>query len=132
MARSNNFDDTSDHDWGVMIFAGYVFEWRLEYRAADGTGVSPDPADPDKTFRVLTLYVAEDLLAKTNPQAEPTPGEEQESRRYTCNRYASSLRPTSPGTTTPSARSAPTYPAFDESSRPSREDNFKSCWLARG
>ena len=64
MARRNEFDDTSEHDWGVMIFAGHAFEWHIEYRGADGTGVSPDPADPDKTFRVLTLCVAEDLLAK--------------------------------------------------------------------
>ena len=63
MARSNKFDDTSEHDWGIMIFAGYAFEWHIEYRATDGTGVSPDPADPDKTFRVLTLYAVDDLLA---------------------------------------------------------------------
>ena len=63
MARSNKFDNTSNHDWGVMIFAGYAFEWRIEYRATDGTRVSPDPADPGKTFRVLTLYTVGDLLA---------------------------------------------------------------------
>ena len=68
----------SEHDWGVFIFAGYSFEWDIEYRGADGTGISSDPADPEKTFRVLTLYVAEDLLA-TNPQAEPTPAKEQQS-----------------------------------------------------
>ena len=66
MAKSNKFDDTSEHDWSVMIFAGYVFEWHIEYRGKDGAGVSPDPADPDKTFRVLTLYIASDLLAKSN------------------------------------------------------------------
>ena len=49
MARHNRFDDSSEHEWGVFIFAGYAFEWRIEYRAADGTGVSPDPADPEKT-----------------------------------------------------------------------------------
>lgn len=64
MARTNTFDDTSNHDWGVMIFAGYAFEWRIEYRAADGNGISPDPADPAKTFRVLTLYTTADLLAE--------------------------------------------------------------------
>ena len=79
MARYNKFDDGSKHDWGVMIFAGYSFEWHIEYRGADGTGISPDPADPEKTFRVLTLYVAEDLFAKTNPHAEPTPAKEQQS-----------------------------------------------------
>lgn len=65
MARCNKFADTSDHEWGVMLFAGYAFEWHIEYRAVDGAGVSPDPTDPDKTFRVLTLYAINDLLADT-------------------------------------------------------------------
>lgn len=56
MARHNRFDNDSEHDWGVFIFAGYSFEWHIVYRSANGTGVSPDPADPEKTFRVLTLY----------------------------------------------------------------------------
>ena len=30
--------------------------------ANSGTGVSPDPADPSKTFRILTLYVLNDVL----------------------------------------------------------------------
>jgi hypothetical protein len=79
MARSNKFHDTGEHDWGVMLFAGYVFEWRIEYRASNGTGVSPDPADPAKTFRVLTLYVVENILAKTNPQPRQTPAKEHPS-----------------------------------------------------
>jgi len=29
----------------------------------DGTGTSSDPADPDKTLRVLTLYAIDDVLA---------------------------------------------------------------------
>ena len=33
------------------------------YRSTDGTGLSPDPADPDKTLRVLTLYAVDDVLA---------------------------------------------------------------------
>ena len=45
---THKFDNTSDHDWGVIIFAGYVFEWRIEYRSTDGTGVSPDPAHPER------------------------------------------------------------------------------------
>jgi Protein of unknown function (DUF3768) len=63
MARYTQFDDTSEHDCGVFIFAGFSFEWRIEYRGNDGFGVSPDPADPDKTFRVLTLYAIDDVLA---------------------------------------------------------------------
>jgi hypothetical protein len=62
LSRYNRFDDDSEHDWGVFIFAGYSFEWRIECRGKDGTGVSLDPADPDKTFRVLTLYAMDDLL----------------------------------------------------------------------
>jgi hypothetical protein len=62
MSRYNKFTDDSEHDWGVFIFAGYAFEWRMEYRGKDGTGVSPDPADPDQTFRVLTLHAVDDLL----------------------------------------------------------------------
>jgi hypothetical protein len=45
------------------IFAGFAFEWRIEYRGKDGTGVSPDPTDQEKTFRVLTLYAVDDVLA---------------------------------------------------------------------
>jgi hypothetical protein len=62
MSQYKKFDDDSEHDRGIFIFAGYSFEWLIEYRSSDGTGASPDPADPDQTFRVLTLYVANDLL----------------------------------------------------------------------
>jgi hypothetical protein len=62
LSRYRTFADDSQHDWGVFIFAGYSFEWRIEYRGPDGTGVSPDPADPLTTFRVLTLDVTADVL----------------------------------------------------------------------
>ena len=62
MSRYKKFDDDSEHDSGVFIFAGYSFEWRIEYRDKDGTGTSPDPADPDKIFRALTLYAVDDPL----------------------------------------------------------------------
>jgi hypothetical protein len=65
LARYNKFDPASEHDCGVFIFAGFAFEWRIEYRGKDGVGQSPDPADPDMTMRVLTLYVTEDVLAYT-------------------------------------------------------------------
>ena len=71
MARYNKFDDSSEHDWGVFIFAGYSFEWRIEYRTKDGTGVSPDPADPEKTLRVLTLYAVDDVLSQTSDGRTP-------------------------------------------------------------
>jgi hypothetical protein len=63
LAKYNKFAADSEHDWGTFIFAGFSFEWRIEYRDKDGTGISPDPADPDKTLRVLTLYAIDDVLA---------------------------------------------------------------------
>ena len=63
LARYNKFHADSEHDWGTFIFAGFSFEWRIEYRGKDGTGISPDPTDTDKTLRVLTLYAIDDVLA---------------------------------------------------------------------
>ena len=63
LARYNRFDSASEHDCGVFIFAGFAFEWRIEYRGKDGVGRSPDPADPEQTLRVLTLYAIDDVLA---------------------------------------------------------------------
>jgi hypothetical protein len=63
LARYDKFHSESEHDWGTFIFAGFSFEWRIEYRGKDGTGTSSDPADSDKTFRVLTLYAIDDVLA---------------------------------------------------------------------
>jgi hypothetical protein len=62
LSKYRKFDPESEHDCGVFIFAGYAFEWRIEYRASDGVSIAPDPADPAKTLRVLTIYVAEDCL----------------------------------------------------------------------
>jgi Protein of unknown function (DUF3768) len=68
MARFNRFAPDSEHDCGVFIFAGYSFEWRIEYRAASGDGLSPDPADPTRTLRVLTLYAFADVLNGGHPR----------------------------------------------------------------
>ena len=40
--------------------------WMKFFGNDDGSGVSPDPADPDKTFRVLALYALDDVLAEGN------------------------------------------------------------------
>jgi hypothetical protein len=63
LARYNSFDTDSDHDSGVFIFAGFAFEWWIEYRSVVGCGPSPDPADAARTFRVLTLSAVDDLLS---------------------------------------------------------------------
>lgn len=51
-----------EHDSGVFRFAGYSWVWAIGYRKKDGTGVSEDPSDPDKTLRVLTLHINADIL----------------------------------------------------------------------
>lgn len=68
MSRDRTFADDSEHDWGRFIFAGYAFEWQIEYLARDATAISPDPADAHKTSRILTLYVTDDLLIPTRPR----------------------------------------------------------------
>lgn len=62
LARYDRFHPDSEHDWGTFIFAGYSFEWRIEYRGADESAHSPDPSDAEQTFRVLTLYAMDDML----------------------------------------------------------------------
>lgn len=62
LSRYNKFGPDDDHGYGVFIFAGYSFEWQIDYRALDGGGVSLDPADASRTFRVLTLSLADDRL----------------------------------------------------------------------
>ena len=62
LSKYKKFADDSAHDWGTFIFGGYAFEWRIEYRSAVGPGLSPDPVNPDLTFRVLTLEVVADIL----------------------------------------------------------------------
>jgi predicted ATPase len=49
--RYNKFDADSDYDAEVFIFAGYSFEWHIEYRNSDGEGVSADPSDPTKNVQ---------------------------------------------------------------------------------
>jgi hypothetical protein len=71
MSRHAKFDRGSDHDRGRFVFAGYAFEWCVEYQNRDGTGVSPDPADPDKTLRVLTLSAVDDVLIRRAALCQP-------------------------------------------------------------
>lgn len=62
LSKYRKFEPDSEHDWGTYIFAGYAFEWRIEYRSPSGEGSSKNPADSSATFRVLTLSVIADVL----------------------------------------------------------------------
>jgi hypothetical protein len=57
------FEKNGYHDAGVFIFGGYSFEWWIRYVKRDGELGAPDPTDPSKTYRILTLEVTGDDLA---------------------------------------------------------------------
>ena len=53
-------DPHGEHDFGAFDLAGHRFFWKIDaYDKACRYG-SEDPADPDKTTRVLTIMLAED------------------------------------------------------------------------
>jgi hypothetical protein len=62
LSRYNRFTPDDAHDFGCFTFAGFQFEWRIDYRGADGRARSQNPADPNGTLRILTLYVVRDIL----------------------------------------------------------------------
>ena len=62
LSKYHRFTPDDDHDFGYFTFAGFEFEWEIEYRTEDGVGRSQDPADPNHTLRTLTLYVVRDIL----------------------------------------------------------------------
>ncbi len=53
-------DPHREHDFGAFDFAGHKFFWKIDYYDCQLESGSDDPADPDKTTRVLTIMLAED------------------------------------------------------------------------
>ena len=56
-------DPHGEHDFGSLTYGGQKLFWKIDYydRASFGTGRdmgSENPADPDKTVRVLTIMLA--------------------------------------------------------------------------
>jgi hypothetical protein len=58
----SNFDSSNDphgeHDFGSFDLAGQKFFWKVDYYDLALEAGSPDPADPTKTTRVLTIMLA--------------------------------------------------------------------------
>jgi hypothetical protein len=62
VATFDSFDADNDphgeHDFGSFDLAGDKFFWKLDYYDRNLEFGSDDPADPEKTTRVLTLMLA--------------------------------------------------------------------------
>jgi hypothetical protein len=66
-ARVRDFDDFSEdndphgeHDFGAFDFDGRRIFWKIDYYDPSLERGSEDPADPQKTTRVLTVLLAEE------------------------------------------------------------------------
>src|SRR4051794_24658647 len=53
-------DPYGEHDFGSVAVAGKTVYWKIDYYDASGEWASDDPANPDKTIRVLTIMLAEE------------------------------------------------------------------------
>ena len=62
--RFNEFSPDNDphgeHDFGSFEIDGERYFFKLDYYALDMDGGSEDPADPEKTARVLTIMRADE------------------------------------------------------------------------
>jgi len=51
-------DPYGEHDFGHFECAGDTFYWKIDYYDTDCQYGSEDPAEPEKTTRVLTIMLA--------------------------------------------------------------------------
>ena len=51
-------DPHGEHDFGSFTLVGREFFWKIDYHDRDMIHGSQDPADPEKTTRVLTIMLA--------------------------------------------------------------------------
>ena len=59
-AFDNGNDPHKEHDFGAFEIDDQRFFWKVDYYAPDMDGGSDDPADANKTTRVLTVMLAEE------------------------------------------------------------------------
>jgi Protein of unknown function (DUF3768) len=53
-------DPHGEHDFGNFELAGVNYFFKIDYYSTDMQGGSEDPADPEKTTRVLTIMRADE------------------------------------------------------------------------
>jgi hypothetical protein len=53
-------DPHDEHDFGSFEVAGVQYFFKVDYYSPDMQGGSEDPADPEKTTRVLTIMRADE------------------------------------------------------------------------
>jgi len=53
-------DPHHEHDFGAFEITGQKLFWKIDYYNLDLDGGSEDPADPEKTSRVLTIMFVEE------------------------------------------------------------------------
>ncbi|MBW4961559.1 DUF3768 domain-containing protein [Sulfitobacter sp. CW3] len=62
IAAFNDFtpdnDPYGEHDFGVVTYDEHRISWKIDYYNDDLSAGSSNPADPDVTTRVLTVFLA--------------------------------------------------------------------------
>ena len=53
-------DPHGEHDFGIFEIESETYFYKIDYYALDMNGGSDDPADPEKTARVLTIMRADE------------------------------------------------------------------------
>lgn len=57
---SEDNDPYREHDFGAFDYDGHNILWKIDYYDRAMEYGSPDPADPKKTSRVLTILLSEE------------------------------------------------------------------------
>jgi hypothetical protein len=71
---SSDNDPHGEHDLGALEMFGHKFFWTIDYYNVSLDGYSPDPADPNLTYRVLTLRLASEYVHRRSlPGLGPLP-----------------------------------------------------------
>lgn len=53
-------DPYGERDFGSLTLEGRIVFWKIDYYDRRGRCHSPDPTDPERTLRVLTVMLAEE------------------------------------------------------------------------